>query len=124
MLGHITKRGNGSLRTLLIHGARTVLQYTAKRTDAKSRWVETLRQRRGDNIATVAFIFPFDQAPQVYHSRNHPPEGTPGHFYRLRLADLNLLAVGVMRFDFTYSEGQVVRSPVAAAVFDHQHWMF
>jgi transposase len=54
VLGRITKRGNVYLRTLLIHGARTVLQYTAKRTDAKSRWVETLRQRRGDNIATVA----------------------------------------------------------------------
>lgn len=54
VLGRITKRGNVYLRTLLIHGARAVLQYTAKRTDAKSQWVEALRQRRGDNIATVA----------------------------------------------------------------------
>lgn len=54
VLGHITKRGNVYLRTLLIHGARTVLRYTTKRTDAKSQWVEALRQRRGDNIATVA----------------------------------------------------------------------
>jgi len=54
VLGHITKRGNVYLRPLLIHGARTVLRYTTKRTDAKSQWVEALRQRRGDNIATVA----------------------------------------------------------------------
>ena len=54
MLGRITKQGNVYLRTLLIHGARTVLQSTAQRTDAKSQWVEALRQRRGDNIAAVA----------------------------------------------------------------------
>ncbi len=54
VLGRITKRGNVYLRTLLIHGARSVLQCTAKRTDAKSAWVEELRQRRGDNIAAVA----------------------------------------------------------------------
>ena len=54
LLGRITKRGNIYLRTLLIHGARSVLQFTATRTDAKSAWVEELRQRRGDNIATVA----------------------------------------------------------------------
>jgi transposase len=54
VLGRITKRGNVYLRTLLIHGARSVLQFTAKRTDAKSVWVEGVRQRRGDNIAAVA----------------------------------------------------------------------
>jgi transposase len=42
------------LRTLLIHGARAVLQFSAKRTDRKSRWVESVRQRRGNNIAAVA----------------------------------------------------------------------
>jgi transposase len=54
VLGRITKQGNVYLRTLLIHGARAVLQSTAKRTEAKSVWVEALRQRRGDNIAAVA----------------------------------------------------------------------
>jgi transposase len=54
VLGRITKRGNVYLRTLLIHGARAVLQLTPKRTDAKSVWVEELRKRRGDNIAAVA----------------------------------------------------------------------
>jgi transposase len=54
VLGRTTKRGNVYLRTLLIHGARSVLQFTAKRSDAKSQWVEELRRRRGDNIAAVA----------------------------------------------------------------------
>jgi transposase len=53
-LGHISKRGNVYLRTLLIHGARRVLQLASKRTDAKSRWAEQLKQRRGNNIAAVA----------------------------------------------------------------------
>jgi transposase len=53
-LGHISKRGNVYLRTLLIHGARSVLQLTGKRTDGKSRWAEQLKQRRGNNIAAVA----------------------------------------------------------------------
>ena len=54
VLGRITKRGNVYLRTLVIQGARAVLQTSAKRTDAKSQWVEAVRQRRGDNIAAVA----------------------------------------------------------------------
>ncbi len=54
VLGRITKHGNVYLRTLLIHGARAVLQFSAKRTDQKSRWVEQVRRRRGNNIAAVA----------------------------------------------------------------------
>jgi transposase len=54
VLGRITKHGNVYLRTLLIHGARAVLQCSANRTDQKSRWVEAVRQRRGNNIAAVA----------------------------------------------------------------------
>ena len=54
VLGRITKHGNVYLRTLLIHGARAVLQFSTKRSDRKSRWVEAVRQRRGNNIAAVA----------------------------------------------------------------------
>jgi transposase len=53
-LGHISKRGDVYLRTLRIHGARSVLRLTGQRTDAKSRWAERLKQRRGNNIAAVA----------------------------------------------------------------------
>jgi site-specific DNA recombinase len=37
----------------------------------------------------ISYILPFAQAPQVYNSNDQQPEGTPGHFYRLRLADLH-----------------------------------
>ena len=72
----------------------------------------------------IYYIFPFDQSPQVYNSSSQPPEGTPGHFYRLRLADLALSPGGVLRFDCTWGAWQVGRPPIAAPVFDDQHWMF
>jgi transposase len=53
-LGAMTKHGDVYLRTLLIHGARAVLRVTPNRSDAKSRWVESLRRRRPDNVAAVA----------------------------------------------------------------------
>ena len=53
-LGRITKRGDVSLRTLLIHGARAVMRQLARRTDATSRWVTALHARRGFNKAVVA----------------------------------------------------------------------
>ena len=50
----ISKRGDAYLRTLLVHGARSAMRLTPKRNDPKSRWVEQLRKRRGENIAAVA----------------------------------------------------------------------
>jgi transposase len=53
-LGRITQRGDVYLRTLRIHGARTVMRQLARRTDATSRWVTALHARRGFNNAVVA----------------------------------------------------------------------
>src|SRR6516164_4321442 len=53
-LGHITKRGDGYLRTLLMLGARAVLQSAARRTDRLSRWALALRARRGYHRAIIA----------------------------------------------------------------------
>ena len=50
----ISKRGDVYLRTLLVHGARSAMRHTPKGNDPKSRWVEQLRTRRGENIAAVA----------------------------------------------------------------------
>jgi len=50
----ISKRGDVYLRTLLVHGARSAMRLTPKQNDPKSRWVEQLRKRRGENIAAVA----------------------------------------------------------------------
>jgi transposase len=50
----ITKRGNTYLRTLLIHGARTVLRHATGKTDRLSRWALAIQARRGANVAAVA----------------------------------------------------------------------
>ena len=50
----ISKRGNAYLRTLLIHGARAVLQVAKHKDDPRSRWLKALSERRNKNIAAVA----------------------------------------------------------------------
>ncbi len=53
-LGHMSKRGDVYLRTLLIHGTRSVLRLTGKRHDAKSVWAQGVKERSGNNVAAVA----------------------------------------------------------------------
>ena len=50
----ISKRGNAYLRTLFIHGARSVLRQCEGKTDPFSRWAQALLARRGHNKACVA----------------------------------------------------------------------
>ncbi len=50
----ISKRGDKYLRSLIVHGARSVVKHAHKKDDALSRWVMRLVDRRGKNKATVA----------------------------------------------------------------------
>ncbi len=50
----ITKHGDRYLRSLLVHGARSVVRAAANKDDALSRWINRLREKRGINKATVA----------------------------------------------------------------------
>jgi transposase len=50
----ISKRGNAYLRTLFIHGARSVLLHAANKNDRFSRWAQNVLARRGHNKACVA----------------------------------------------------------------------
>ena len=49
-MGHISKRGDPYLRTLLIHGARAVIAQSKK----KPQWLRELLLRRPPNVAAVA----------------------------------------------------------------------
>jgi transposase len=53
-LGRITKAGDAYLRSLLVLGARAVLNAAANKTDSLSRWAMALRARRGYWKAVVA----------------------------------------------------------------------
>jgi transposase len=50
----ISKRGDTYLRTMLIHGARSVLIRVSNKFDVRSRWLQELIARRGYNRAAVA----------------------------------------------------------------------
>jgi transposase len=50
----ISKRGDTYLRTLLIHGGRSVVRVAHKHPDKRSRWIGDIKQRRGENISNVA----------------------------------------------------------------------
>jgi len=53
-LGHITGRGDPYLRTLLVMGARSVLQRAVGKDDPLSRWALAVRARRGYHRACIA----------------------------------------------------------------------
>lgn len=53
-LGPISKKGDSYLRTLLIHGARAVLNSCTNKDDKRSRWLQSVAERRNKNIAIVA----------------------------------------------------------------------
>ena len=71
----ISKRGSQHLRSLLVHGARTVVRTTARKTDPFNAWVNKLHERRGFNRATVAvanknarIIWAVLRSGEVYHT--------------------------------------------------------
>ena len=50
----ITKRGDTYLRTILIHGARSMIRTAKHKEDRLSQWVTSLAIRRHPNVAAVA----------------------------------------------------------------------
>lgn len=50
----ISKRGDRYLRSLLVHGARSVVIQAAKKDDPLSRWINRVKAERGFNKAVVA----------------------------------------------------------------------
>ncbi|MBY0415069.1 MAG: IS110 family transposase [Bdellovibrionales bacterium] len=50
----ISKRGDKYVRTLLIHGARSVVCKIANKEDKRSIWIQKLKERRGMNKTCVA----------------------------------------------------------------------
>jgi transposase len=53
-LGRISKRGDVYLRTLLIHGARSVIAQIERKPDQADGWLKKLLIRRHKNVAAVA----------------------------------------------------------------------
>ena len=51
-IGHLSKRGDAYLRTLLIHGARSVIEHAKHKP--KPKWLEQMLARRPPNVVAVA----------------------------------------------------------------------
>ena len=72
-LGRISKRGDGYLRTLLIHGARSVLLHARKqRPDRLREWAHNLAQTRVHNKAAVAVANKLARIIWAVWSRHQP----------------------------------------------------
>jgi transposase len=54
-LGSISKRGDGYIRRLLVHGARAIVGWRKRLSTRSTSWIERLLDRRPMNVATVAY---------------------------------------------------------------------
>ena len=77
-LGRISKRGDGYLRTLLIHGARSVLVHARKQQPDRLRvWAHALAQTHVHNKAAVAVANKLARIVWAVWTRNIPYELMP-----------------------------------------------
>jgi transposase len=79
----ISKRGDGYLRSLLIHGARSVIRHIRRRLQAGqpggNPWVEALLQRCHVNEAAVALANKMARMAWVLLARNEHYQVMPSH---------------------------------------------
>lgn len=66
----ITKRGNRSLRSLVVHGARSVVSRAHNKNDKLSLWINRLVATRGKNKAVVALANKLVRIAWVIIARN------------------------------------------------------
>jgi len=53
-MGSMSKRGNKSLRTMLIHGARSIINWVSNKEDRLSLWIKALQKRMNPGKVIVA----------------------------------------------------------------------
>jgi transposase len=75
----ISKGGDTYTRTLLIHGARAVLQWVDKKNDKQSVWLKNLKLRAGKNRAAVALANKIARTAWalVYENSEYKPSYKP-----------------------------------------------
>ena len=68
----ISKRGNSYLRRLFVHGARAVLQQSAKQSSGLSTWLAQLTSRTHRNVAAVALANKLARMAWAVLTKNEP----------------------------------------------------
>ena len=70
-----SKKGDHYLRTMLIHGARTVVTWSDKKTDPLSCWIQRLVARRGKRKTYVALANKLSRAAwRILQGADYKPE--------------------------------------------------
>jgi len=68
----ISKRGNSYLRRLFVHGARAVLQQSAKQSSGLSSWLAQLTTRTHRNVVAVALANKLARMAWAVLAKNEP----------------------------------------------------
>jgi transposase len=68
----INKRGNSYLRRLFVHGARAVLQQSAKQSSGLSSWLAQLTTRTHRNVVAVALANKLARMAWAVLAKNEP----------------------------------------------------
>lgn len=76
-LGAITKRGDPWLRSVFVHGARSVVSRVTDKTDRLSLWIKQLLARRGFNKTVVALANKIVRIAWVIVARNESYRAHP-----------------------------------------------
>jgi transposase len=71
----ISKRGNSSLRRILVSGEQSLLRWSPRRTDALGRWVTALRQKKPWNLVAVALAN--KNARVIWHRLRYDVDSCP-----------------------------------------------
>jgi transposase len=55
-LGRISKHGNSYIRSLMVGGARAVVQHSDKKETRLSKWIGVIKGKKGYNVAVIALV--------------------------------------------------------------------
>ena len=73
----ISKRGDRYMRSLLVHGARSVVRRAGGKQDPRSQWLCRLMERRHKNIVIVALANRMARTAWALLARQETYEGNP-----------------------------------------------
>lgn len=75
----ISKRGDAYLRTILIHGARSVIRTAGQKEDRLSQWINSLMERRHPNVVAVALANKTVRIAwaMLRHGTDYQPDSVP-----------------------------------------------
>ena len=94
-LGRISKRGDGYIRRLLVHGARTVLRWRRAKPGTGPGWTDRLLARRPTNVVLVAMANKTARVAWALLRYERIYRPTPARRVRPRASSVEIRGAGV-----------------------------